>query len=98
MKRFLQRLGSLMWKTYKCVFYMCASAYLVLFQPSIAVAFVGVWIAKKATNEYERVIVSAAAGVVVAFLIFNFAELAILATVLPVQGLFGAWGDAVAAA
>lgn len=94
----LKHLGSGLWKLAKVCFYIAASTWLVLTQPAIAIAFMAVWVAKKAKNEYERVVLSAVCSIVVAFLIFNFAELAILMTVLPVHDVVGNWAGHVAAA
>ena len=87
-----------LWKVAKCVFYIGASAWLVLEFPLIAVAFVAVWVAKRCKDEYERVIVSAVVSVFAAFLILNFAEVAILATLLPVHDVTQAWSYSVKAA
>jgi hypothetical protein len=78
--------------------YIGASAFLVMKYPPIAMAFMATWVASKVKGEYERVVVSALMGVLAAFLVLNFAELAIAATVLPVADIVSSWADCVQAA
>lgn len=79
------------WSYIKTIAATIGAFALVALWPPVAIGFAGVYATKFAKNEYSKIIVGTATAALFAILMANFAELAVLAAILPMVDFIEDW-------